>query len=287
MDESKSINKLKLKMIKELPFFPNDRETIEHLKSQNLNSVLIHYLHWKTRIVPPRPRKTIISSEVTSDGRWTSLKHGINGLLEKVKSGNDIYPYHSDKAHRKGYTPFHYSDSGEVDTWLDKDQLLNTTGFHHFHLNMNVQHTGLSERTDDVLFASVTRDTFHAIGIFNHDVFESVNCNDSVSEERKRMWKIHKYYTEQGMEPKETYIANPIMSSGHPLFLIPMCDNYARIIREHDCKLNDRFFANSLYDQAKWQYPNKFKFEWHLDGLDLALLDKRNMKQFNIHLGYM
>jgi hypothetical protein len=283
MEESKSINKLKLKMIKELPFFPNDKETINHLKTQDLNSVLIHYLHWKTRIVPPRSRKIILSPNVTSDRRWHNLKSGINGLIEKVKCGDDIYPYHSDKAHKKGYTPF----SPENGSWKDKDQLLNTTGFHHFHLDMSVQHTGLSERTDDVLFALVTRDTFHAIAIFNHDVFKSMNSDGVLSEERHRMLSLHKSHVEQGLNPRAVYSANSIMSSGHPSYLIPMCALYATVIREHDCKLNDRFFINSLYDQANWQCPNKFKFEWHLDGLDLGLLDKRNMKQFNIYQGHM
>jgi hypothetical protein len=57
MEESKRIKKLKASLIKELPFFPNDKKTLDELGGQDLNAVLIHYLNWKTRIVPPRPRK--------------------------------------------------------------------------------------------------------------------------------------------------------------------------------------------------------------------------------------
>jgi hypothetical protein len=199
VNESKRVIRLKVNLIKELPFFPNDKATLNEMESQGLNGVLIHYLHWKTRIVPPRPRKIQIAPEVTSDKRWAQLKAGINGLLEKVRNGEDIYPYHSQRAHKNGYTPVQRVRDGEVDSWEDKDQLLNTKGFYHFHLNMNVQSSGLSERTDDVLLAFISRDSFHAIGIFDHSVFESTDSGGRMTAERERMWKLHEKHTTLGM----------------------------------------------------------------------------------------
>ncbi len=285
MEESKRIKKLKYRLIKELPFFPNDKDTLSELEGQDLNGVLIHYLHWKTRIVPPRMRKVKISPEVTSDKRWKSLKQGINGLLDKVRNGEDIYPYHSKRAHKNGYTPSQRVRDGEVDSWEDKDQILNTKGFYHFHLNMNVQQSGLSERTDDVLFAFVSRDDFEAIGIFDHSVFESTDSNGVMTPERERMWKLHERHITQGMEPGTTYISNPIMSSGHPMYLIMMCDFYAQIIRDNDAKLDDRLFVNDLYDQGGLPHPSKYSFEWHMDSLDLGIYDKKSKVFFSIHKG--
>lgn len=287
MEETKRIKKLRAALIKELPFFPNDKATLSELEGQSLNGVLIHYLHWKTRIVPPRQRKVQIAPEVTSDKRWKYLKIGINGLLDKVRNGEDIYPYHSQKAHKNGYTPAQRVRDGEVDSWEDKDQLLNTKGFHHFHLNMNVQSTGLSERTDDVLFAFVSRDNFHAIGIFDHDVFEPVDNSRNMTSERERMWRLHEQYAILGMEPETVYMSNPITTSGHPLYLIRMADYYAQIIREYDLKLDDRLFVNSLYDQGKLSHPNKYNFEWRMDALDLGVFDKKTNVLFNIHKGHM
>lgn len=287
MEETKRIKKLKAELIKELPFFPNDKATLSELETQSLNGVLIHYLHWKTRIIPPRKRKVQIAPEVTSDKRWKSLKTGINGLLDKVRNGEDIYPYHSQKAHKNGYTPAQRVSNGEVDSWEDKDQLLNTKGFHHFHLNMNIQSTGLSERTDDVLFAFVSRDNFHAIGIFDHDVFEPVEKSGNMTPERERMWSLHEKYTTYGMEPGTVYVSNSISTSGHPLYLIRMADYYAKIIRENDPKLDDRLFVNSLYDQGKLSHPNKYNFEWRMDALDLGVFDRKTNVLFNIHKGHM
>ncbi|MBO9489827.1 hypothetical protein J7384_05585 [Endozoicomonas sp. G2_1] len=231
MEESKRIRSLKKRLIKELPFFPNNKKTLTDLESQSLNGILIHYLHWKTRLVPARRRRIQIAPEVTSDKRWRRLKEDINALLHKIRNEEDVFPYLSKRAHYYGYTPAQRIKDGEVDSWEDKDQILNTKGFHHFHLNMNVQSTGLSERTDDVLFAYVTRENFHAIGIFDHSVFDSADSNGNMNDERSRMWRLHEKHAMLGMEPGTAYISHPIATSGHPIYIVRMADFYANIIR--------------------------------------------------------
>lgn len=287
MEDTKRIRSLKKRLITELPFFPNNKDTLTDLESQSLNGVLIHYLHWKTRLVPARKRKVQIAPEVTADKRWKELKSGINSLLDKIRNGEDVHPYLSKEAHNYGYTPSQRVKDGEVDSWEDKDQLLNTKGFHHFHLNMNVQNTGLSERTDDVLFAYVSRDAFHAIGIFNHSVFYPVDENGKMNDERSRMWKLHDKHVSLGMEAGTVYMTNLIMSSGHPMYLVQMANFYAKIICENDPKLDDREFVNVLYDQGQLNHPSKYNFEWHINDLDLCVYDKKTEVLFNIHTGHI
>jgi hypothetical protein len=287
MIESKRIRKLKNRLIQELPFFPNDKQTLNELEGQSLNDVLIHYLHWKTRLVPSRQRKTQLSSDVTSDKRWKSLKNDINSLFDKVRNGDDLFPHLSRKAHKNGYTPIPRKRDGKIDRWEDKDQILNTMGFHHFHLSMNIQSSGLSVRTDDVLFAHVTRDRFHAIGIFDHSVFDLIDETGNMNPERVRMWKLYEKHMSSDMEPGAVYMFNPIMTSGHPMYLIRMCDYYAGLIREFDLKIDDMNYVNDLYEQGKLKFPDKFSFEWYFDGLDLNLIDKKNNVVFNLHKGYI
>ncbi len=248
---------------------------------------MLHYLHWKTRLVPPRVRKVQIAPEVTSDKRWKPLKENINSLFKKIRSGEDLSPYLSKKAHKNGYTPVQRVKDGDVDSWEDKDQILNTKGFHHFHLDMNIQSSGLSKRTDDVLFACITRDNFHAIALFNHSVFESANKTGSMTSERSRMWKIHEKYTTLGMAPGGAYISNPIMTSGHPLYLVRMSGFYSHLIFENDSQLNERAFVNKIYDECNLSHPSKFDFEWYIDGLDLGFFDKKNNEYFSLHQGYI
>ena len=285
MEKSKRILKLKSNLIKELPFFPNDKQTMKELEGQCLNDILIHYLHWKTRLIPARPRKVLLSSQVTSDNRWKLLKKDINALFEKVLKGENLCLYLSEKAHRKGYTPILRLCDGKIDRWKDKDEILNTMGFHHFHLSMNIHKSGLSERTNDVLFAHVTRDLFHAIGIFDHSVFDLTTETGTRSVERNRMWDLYKKNMPLVMKQAAVHTSIPIMVSGHPMYLIIMCDNFGAIIREIDPKLDDRSFINRLYEEEKLNTPNRFSFEWYFDGLDLNVIDKKNNVVFNIRKG--
>ncbi len=287
MEESRKIRQLKEKLINELPFFPNEKSIRTELENLSLNGVLIAYLHWKTRIVPPRRRKVNISPEVTSDKRWKELKSGIHGLLDKVRKGEDLYPHLSLRAHKYGYTPVERIRNGEVDSWEDKDHLLNTKGFHHFHLSMNIQSTGLGVRTNSVLFAFVSRDQFHAVGIFDHSVFDKPDILNGMSEERERMWALHEKHTTFGMKPGTVYMNNPITSSGHPVNIIMLADRYAAIIREYDQKAEERNFANELYAQSPSSPPERYKFDWGIQGLDLVLFDKKNRVTFNIHKAHI
>ncbi|SEQ12818.1 hypothetical protein SAMN03080615_00551 [Amphritea atlantica] len=287
MEESKSINRLKNKLIKELPFFPNEKKTLEELESKNINEVVIHYLHWQTRQVPARIRTVHRAPELTSDKRYKTLKEDINSLLDKVRNGESLHPFLSHRAHQKGYTPVQRVKDGEVDGWEDKDQILNTKGFHHFHLDMTLEQSGLSKRTNEVLFAFVDRKSFHAIAIFDHSVFEQSDASGSMTDERKRMWDVHEKYATLGMKPGSVYMNNPIMTSGHPLYLIRLADHYTRRILEIDPRLGEREFVNSIYKEANLEPPSKFNLDWHLEGLDLGILDKKNNVFFSVKQGHL
>ena len=45
-------------------------------------------------------------------------------------------------------------------------------------------------RTDEVLFASVTCDTFKILGLFDHSVFDW-SVDDAMAPERERLWSFH------------------------------------------------------------------------------------------------
>jgi hypothetical protein len=287
MIESKRIRRLKSKLIKELPFFPNNKETLSDLESQGVNGILVHYLHWKMRLVYPRPRKVQIAPEVTSDKRWQVLKSDINSLLKMIHEGRDVSPYLSKKAHTYSYTPMHRIDDGKAGKWEDKDFVLNTKGLHHFHLNMMLENSGLSKRTNDVLLAYVSRDDFHAIGIFDHSIFDSPSLDKEMSSESERMWRLHEKHTSVGMEPGTVYVSYPITTSGHPLHIMEMSSHYAGIILNFDKKLDDREFVNEIYGQTPFSAPEKFSFEWSIEAHDLCIIDKKTQARFIFHSGHI
>jgi len=156
-------------------------------------------------------------------------------------------------------------------------------GFHHLHLNMTIQSSGLSVRTKDVLFALLTRDSFYAIGIFDHEVFAAPEMQKPLTEERKRLDEIYKKHSTLGLKSGDQYFKGLIMSSGHPDYIVRLADYYAGLILDLDAKLDDRFFINDLYDQGDLVKPNQFRMEWSLEHLDLGILDKKNNRLFRIH----
>ncbi|WP_233348121.1 hypothetical protein, partial [Vibrio cholerae] len=85
------------------------------------------------------------------------------------------------------------------------------------------------------------------------------------------MWNLHSRFKSIGMEPGAVYFSNPIMLSGHPLYLVRLSQQYMRFIHMYDPQLNDRSLVNELYGQGKLQPPNKYKLEWCFEALDLII----------------
>jgi hypothetical protein len=158
-----------------------------------------------------------------------------------------------------------------VDRWADKDMLLNVMGYHHFHLDA-APHNRM--RSDDVLFAHVTRETFTVIGIFDHAVFE-VDPAKPMMAERNRLWEIFDERAARTALPGSVVVLSLIIASGHSIYLNNLSKNYARAIRETDPKLDDPRFVRCLYQQAGISVPAKPKLRWHLQYLDLGSSTKR------------
>lgn len=284
MDESKRIKHLREEVIKAIPKFPNNRETKEKLEGMPLATLLIHYLNWMIRYVSVKPRRTIIEPTVTADPRWRSLREPVSALLDKVRSGENLTPYLSIQPHSKGYSPGTSKKGPDVDRWVDKDFLLNVMGFHHFHLGEKVEAAGHVERTDDVLFARVSHEDFTAIGIFNHSVFELTG--DEMSDEKKRLWKIFDDRTSRGVPPGSVVIPSPIATSGHPIHVVSIAQEYSRIIYELDPRLDDPGFVNELYGKGKVNAPAKIKLEWALNFSDLGIHESRSNHFFVLRRGF-
>jgi hypothetical protein len=283
--ESKSIKRFKDDLVKVLPFFPNNKETKEELLSQSISSILFHYIHWAARFIPLRPRKIIIDPYMTGDSRWKTLKPKVEKLLDKVRNGEDLSPYLSSKAHAKGYTPSERIKNGEVDSWEDKDRVLNTMGFHHLHLGETIT-DGLAERTNEVIFVRVSREDFHAIAIFDHAVFDdSRDANDQMNSERSRLWNISQELSARGMPAGSVYVSNPITTSGHPLHIHDITFQYTHVIDQLDHKLSDNDFHNSIYNETGLTKPKNNKLRWYINGLDLGLIDKED-QFFILRHGY-
>lgn len=275
--ESKRLKDFRLKLAKEVPIFPNDRPTRETLLEMSFQDLLIPNFAWRFRFIRTAQRQILVDPEAQNDPRWSCYFHEIKLLLSKVSSGVDISPHLSLKAHTRGYTP----KNGEV-CWEDKDLILNATGFHHFHLGTKLEPKGHVARTDDVLFAQITRDKFRVVGIFNHDVFDYEGPS-KMPEERSRLWDLYSRIRSEGLPVHSASIANkPIVASGIPLSVVRAAQDSYAIICDIDPKLDDKTFRARLSHTDHSCPP---KLVWAMNVLDLGLLDQKASHFFILRRG--
>lgn len=276
MAESKRVETFRLEIAKKIPKFPNNRASLKELQSKSLGALLIDYGNWAIRYIAPRPRAVVVESTASADSRWQTLAPEIQSLLEKVKSGADLTPHLSLQPHTRGFTPPAAEPGLDFDRWADKDMLLNVMRYHHLHFDAA---PGNGMRSDDVLFARVTRNEFTVVGIFNHTVFEQTQPNAAMTAERDRLWQIFDERSSGGHAPGVVIVQTVITLSGHSFEVKQAAAEYARVVTKIDPHLDDPNYVRSLYEQAGIPVPKRPKVEWHLHFLDLGLLDK-NMGAF-------
>lgn len=287
MNGSKSIRKFSNSLIKNLPFSPNNNETKAYLESLDLIDLLIHYLHWQTRLVPDRVREVKVLTSLTSDKKYKEFTSELNFLFSRVSNGESVIPFLSERAHRYGYMRINMKGRQKPSQREDFDLLLNLRGLYHFHLSKTIKSNGISDRSDYVLLAYVDRTNFKALGIFNHDVFNSEVVNGKVNAEREKMYRISNTFERHGLPEGVGVLSQPrvVMGSGHPMYVIMLANHYDRLINDIDKRIGDRAFVNGLYEEARIPPPSKYNLEWVLIGLDLCLFDKKSKIYFCLFQG--
>lgn len=272
-NESPRLKKFRNNLIAAIPRFPNNKATLQALQAMRLTDLLIAFLGWKVRSVGTRPRQVMRAHLLDKDPRAATLKPNIEALFNAVEAGDDLTPYLSLAATSDGFTiPDRNHPKG---LWADKDFLLNVMGFHHFHLGMTQEAAGHIQRTNEVLFALVSRNEFEVVGLFTHDAFER-DAQGNMSPERRRLWSTYERRLAEGRLPGEMYIGGMagmgISGSGAPIAIVETAFHYVRQIQHYEKQLKNFEFAKTLYSDGC--IPPKSKFEWDFNHLDLVLLDE-------------
>lgn len=282
--ESKRISKFRDGIIRAVPRLPNDRASKQAMLQQSLGTLLLIFMNWRIRFVPPNVRSITIRQSAINDSRWRALKPSTDAFLEKVRRGDDITPHLSLTALQNGFTPATPLKGKAVDRWADKDLFLNVMGFHHFHLGMSLEKKGIVTRTKVVLFAHVTRTTFDVLGMFDHSVF----CTDDamvMTAERRRLWELHERVILEGAAPGAFVVANPVSISGHSTHIVLLAQHCAKLMKHVDPQLNDRSYLAKMIYGERLKVPSKPKLRWCFKHLDLYLADDASGASFLMSQG--
>jgi hypothetical protein len=275
--ETKRIRKLREDLIKNIPRLPNNGKTLEIIKQKSLAELLIIYLNNAARFVPPRSRSVAIEPSATKDPRWTTFYPDAKILFEKARNGTDLTPNLSLKIHKEGFSVAGTTGKLSIrDKWADKDLILNVMGYHHFHLSQLLENKGHTKRTNEVLFAQVTRSEFIAIGFFDHSVFDSsIQPSNQMTAERERLWEIFLTRSSRGIPPGTAYMPWSIATSGHTTHHVSMANHYARTITVIDPMLDDPGYLKAKFRAVgNKSQPEKYRLSWRLEFLDLGVYDE-------------
>ena len=251
------------------------------MQQKHLGTVLLDYINWRSRYVGVRPRKIEMEAAAKADRRWSAMSATIEAFLEKVRRGDDLTPYLSLAPHTRGYVlAARAPGATNEDRWSDKDLVLIRMGYHHFHMGIAIEAPGHATRTDDVIFAAVSRDNFKVIATFNHDVFEQGSAG------RMRLEALHEQIIFRGRPKEAGVMKGPVMSSGHALHVFAYAQRCWRLIDYVDPKFDDRAYIEKLYRHGKIELPSKPKLEWQFAHLDLIIYDRATSVAFCIQQGW-
>jgi hypothetical protein len=266
--EPPRLRKFRRELIKAIPRVPNTKQSLLHMQQKPLPELMIDYVSWRSRYVGSRPRTVKIEPSATYDTHSTSNRAGIELFLGKVRGGDDLTPHLSLEPHTRGYVAAARAPGASAqDRWSDKDFILNTSGYHHFHLGTTIETKGHAARTDDLIFARASRDEFTVIAIFDHNVF------DFGTPERIRLLALHDAILTRGMAPGTVYTSNMITTSGHTVHSVRYAQHCMRVIADFEPRLDDLGFVKALY-KHKEEAPTRPKPEWVFLHLDLAIFDR-------------
>jgi hypothetical protein len=274
---SPRVARLHRALVKAIPRIPNDRASRDAVQQKSLASLLIDYFSWRGRSVGARPRTVEIDPAATSSPLWMRHRLGIEAFLEKVRRGHDLTPHLSLKAHADGYAPAASIDPAA--RWDDKDFVLNASNLHHFHVGTSTENRGHIARTDEILFAEVTRDQLRILGLFDHEAFTfgtAEHLRFLAAQERAR----------PKAPPDVALIGTLLATSGHPVHVVNYAAHCARRIRDIDPLLDGRETLDDLYREAGQAPPDRTRPEWVLAHLDLVLFDRANNRAFGIAQGW-
>ena len=276
---SPSIKRFRQVMIKDLPKVPNTPAAIKELEEMPTRAIISKYITWKIRTIPIKKRVIEIFPEGIDLNVFIKMNPEIKIFFNKVINGDDLNPYLSEKVRTHGVVlpGASFKNKGK-----DIDSLVLREGLYHFHFAPRGSNNPKG-RSNYLIFADVSKDVFTIVTIAPHRVF------DHDSEDAHRFFDIRRKYLEKDIPPRQAYMRNPMMASGHSLEIFIYAMHCENTIYSLDPKLNDNNFISQLYANEKLKFPSlelekpkKVELAWSFCDLNFGILEKNKSYFFGL-----
>ena len=147
-----------------LPYDRDDRDVVRELSAMAPFDLLICWLNWTRRMLPPRPRQVLQSREFAKNPIVRQRRADIDALIENIQSGLDLTKYLSRDV-KHGYVN---TNRMKPHRRQDLDLMLSAWGVHHLHFSQDVETDGFVKRDGAIIFAVFRPDRAFLIDIMSH-----------------------------------------------------------------------------------------------------------------------
>jgi hypothetical protein len=207
------------------------------------------------------------------------MRPSLQPFLSKVAAGKDLTPHLSDLVNKKGVI---LPGARPADRGKDIDMVLTRQGLHHFHIGISAS-GNRKGRSGSLVFAEVLEKEFRVVAIADHRAFARGSA------EQVRFFQVCHSYMAKDIPPGQAFMANPVMASGHSMFVTFFADRCGDEILRLDTLLDDPAFIDKLYndqpilrDGKPVARPANPSMAWHFEDLRFGLLDRQTMVFFCI-----
>jgi hypothetical protein len=262
------------------------------LEGEQLRGLIVHYLNYASRIVPPRAREVIFS-----DGFWTipaqKFSTEVLAIEREIVAGVDIRARLSSKLFTDGYIARkNASNSRPAKKWNGKDFGLNAFGAHHLHIGVRDEN-GNVKHANPLLYVRFFRDCAVFLMIGHHKSFDDGSLAEAVGR-----WQARSGYEIKGIVGlsgqgtdfvEQTQIARRglsslaqvdgkivpganIATSGHSIEVSWFSGKVMEALKKIEPQLDDQLYVEQLFKQIADRLPKALKLVWTFDVCDLMLI---------------
>ena len=271
LNNIESIIRFKRRLVSELPYAPNNKESKDFLLSLDIGNIVHIYDFGQQRLITVQPRKTFVSNQIRNSVSYVRNREKIKAILSRVSNGLDVNGYLSYKAHNATFEVEQFKQSRSFNSF--RDQILICEGFHHLHLEE------FPKRTDEVLIAHVKSKTFEVVQIACHGLFERDAEARAEYEKHINAFLLSKnpkggFYTGGAGGGQQNLAGSSIESSFNQIHV-------RKILRNVEiANTGIEKYVKNLYQHIHNRNPHYVNPKWRMLGREIAIYDKKNKEQF-------